>query len=103
MNGGEVHAKINKANGTSEQSIEVEGVPADLVLDSDVTLAVGSGMFRIELLGEDDQVTLTLEARDGQTVSGHGQMILDDFGEASYRVTAEEAEKVEYAIVYTFR
>jgi hypothetical protein len=104
MNGGTVREQLGKANGSSTQTIEVEGGSVQ-VLDADVTLSVGKGTFKIELLGEggDDPVTLVLEAGDGQTVSGHGQMVVDSFGEANYRVTAANAENVEYHIVYTFR
>jgi hypothetical protein len=102
MSGGDVTAEISKANGTAERDIEVTGT-ADLVMEVDVTLSVGKGSYKIELLGEDDQVTLALEARDGETVSGHGQMVPDSFGEASYRVTALEAEDVAYSLEYTFR
>lgn len=100
--GGELNVQIKRANGTAEQEIEV-GQGAGLVLEADVTLTVEKGIYKIELLGEDDRVSLTLEARDGQTVSGHGQMVVDAFDEASYRVTATEAENVEYTIRYTFR
>ena len=48
-------------------------------------------------------MTLTLEARDGQQVSGRGLMAVDSFGEASYRVTAVEAENVEYRLVFVYR
>jgi hypothetical protein len=102
MSGGNVTAEISKANGTTIRDIEVTGT-ADLVMEVDVTLSVGKGSYKIELLGEDDQVTLTLEARDGETVSGHGQMVPDSFGEARYRVTALEAENVAYSLEYTFR
>lgn len=101
-NGGNLTTKVNKANGSIEEEIEVEG-GAGLILDADVTLSVEKGSFKIELLGENEQVTLTLEARDGQAVSGHGQMVVDTFDEANYRVTATEAENVEYTIEYTFR
>ena len=102
MNGGNLTTKIKKANGSIEEEIEVDGGPG-LILDADVTLSVERGSFKIELLGENGQVTLTLEARDGQAVSGHGQMVVDTFDEANYRVTATEAENVEYTIEYTFR
>ena len=101
-NGGSLHTKIGKANGTSEQSIETES-SGGLILEADVTLSVGKGHFKIELLDADDVASLTLEASDGQTVSGQGQMVADAFGEANYRVTATEAENVEYTIEYTFR
>ncbi len=100
-NGGSLEVQINKANGNSTQDIEVDYSAAS-ALEADVTLSVEKGAFKIELLGEDDQVTLTLEARDGQAVSGHGRMAVT-FSEASYRVTAVEAEGVEYTIEYTFR
>ncbi len=101
MNGGLVSASARKANGTSKKEIEIDGGGVS-ALDADVTLSVGSGAYTIELLGEDDKVTLTLEARAGETVSGHGQMDVT-FDSAYFRVTAEEAENVEYSIAYTFR
>lgn len=100
--GGSVAARINKANGSATQTIEVEGGEG-LLLDSDVVLSVGSGTYKIELLGENDEVTLTLEAQGGQAVSGHGQMVVDSLGNARYRVTATEAQEVEYSIDYVFR
>jgi hypothetical protein len=103
MSGGALEVGISKANGTAEQDIEVGEGNTGLILEADVTLTVEKGSFQIELLGEDDQVTLTLAARDGETVSGHGQMVVDAFGDASYRVTATEAENVAYTIEYTFR
>ena len=100
--GGDVTVEISKANGTAKQNIEDAGNP-DVELEVDVTLAVGKGSYRIELLGKDEQVTLALEARDGETVTGHGQMVTDLIGEASYRVTAVDAENVDYVLEYTFR
>ena len=100
--GGSVIVEISKANGTSEKSIETGG-SGGVVLETDLTLAVGKGSYKIELLGQDDQVTLALEARDGETVSGHGQMVTDSFGEASFRVTAVEAENVAYSLEYRFQ
>ena len=74
-----------------------------MTLDATVTLAVGKGTFRIELLGADEQVIMTVEAKDGQTLEDSGTMVADSFGEASYRVTATNAENVTYQIVFTFR
>ena len=102
MSGGEESARADKANGTIEKGIEFDGA-SGLILDADVTLSVGKGSFKIELIGEDGEVTLTLEARDGEAVSGNGWMAVDSFGEANYRVTATEAENVEYTIEYTYR
>jgi hypothetical protein len=100
--GGDLSAAISKANGAIEKDIEAAD-SADLVMDVDVTLAVGKGSYKIELLGQDKEVTLSLRAHDGQTVTGHGQMVTDAFGTASYRVTAEDAENVDYVLEYTFR
>ncbi|MGD8488122.1 MAG: hypothetical protein PVG54_19975 [Anaerolineae bacterium] len=101
-NGGRIETTIQKANGTITEDIEVDST-GSLVLETDVTLSVGEGTYKIELLGEDGEVTLVLEARGGQAISGHGQMVTDAFGEASYRVTATEAEDVQYTLDYTFR
>jgi hypothetical protein len=102
MTGGKVTTRIGQANGTITEEIEVEDI-AGLILDSTVALSVGGGSFKIELLGEDDQVTLTLEAGPGESVEGQGWMVTDSFGAASYRVTAVEAKDVEYVIEYVFR
>jgi hypothetical protein len=102
MDGGDLQVRIDKANGAALQDLETEGHPGE-VLDAKVTLTVGKGSFRIDLLGEEDEVTLALEASAGQTVQGEGWMVTDAFGEASYRVTADEAEEVAYTIDYTFR
>jgi hypothetical protein len=102
MNGGQERAAVRTANGTSTR--QLEDLPnAGGWLDADVTLSVEKGSFKIELLGENDEVTLTLEARDGQAVSASGAMAVDSFGEASYRITAVEAENAEYTIVYVYR
>jgi hypothetical protein len=100
--GGDVTVGISKANGTAKQSIEV-AQGAGREMEVDVTLAVGKGTYRIELLGKGDQVTLALEARDGETTSGHGTMVTDSFGEANYRVTAVDAENVDYVLEYSFQ
>ncbi len=104
MTGGSRSVTIGKANGTITEDIEIgTGSLAGLVLDANVTLSVGMGSYKIELLGDDDEVTLALAAANGQTVSGQGWMATDGFGEAHYRVTAVEAEDVSYTIEYTFR
>lgn len=102
MTGGKVTTRVGQANGTITEEIEVEDITG-LILDAKVTLSVGGGSFKIELLDEDGQVTLALEASDGQTVEGQGWMVTDSFGAASYRVTAVDASDVEYAIEYVFR
>jgi outer membrane usher protein FimD/PapC len=99
--GGDVSASVGKANGTSTKDLETQASGA--ILDASVTLSVGAGSYKIELLGDNDEVTLALEAHGGETVSGQGWMVADAFGDASYRVTAVEAEDVQYQIEYTFR
>ena len=100
--GGILTVEIERANGSSEKSIELQG-GAGVALDAHVTLAVGMGSYKIELLGAGGEVTLALEARAGETVEGQGLMVADSFGEASYRISAQEAGKVTYVIEYTFR
>ena len=90
-----------KANGSIERDIEVDG-SLNAAVEADVTLSVEKGTFKIELIGRNDEATLSLEASDGQVVSGHGWMAVDSFGEMSYRITAVDAENVEYTIEYTF-
>jgi PBP1b-binding outer membrane lipoprotein LpoB len=100
--GGMVTEGMGKANGTITKEIET-GASGEVILDANVILKVGKGSYKIELLGENDEVTLVLEAQGGDALSGRGWMVTDTFGDASYRVTAVEAEGVEYSIEYTFR
>lgn len=100
--GGQVTVTASKANGSSTRNIGTAAGGA-VILDATVVLKVGEGSYKIELLGENDEVTLVLEAQGGEAVSGIGWMVTDGFGEASYRVTAVEAEGVEYRIEYVFR
>ena len=100
--GGRVTVATGKANGTSTKDIET-AASGEEILDANVVLMVGQGSYKIELLGENDEVTLVLEAQDGEALSGQGWMVTDAFGDASYRVTAVEAWEVEYRIEYTFR
>ena len=102
LRGGDLQVRIKKANGSATQDIEVDG-GGGLTLETLVTLTAESGSFKIELLGEDDTVTLVLNALPGETVSGYGTMVVDTFGDASYRVTATEAVNVEYTMAYTFQ
>jgi len=99
--GGKITVSVGEANGTSTKDLETQISTA--ILDATVILKVGRGSYKIELLGENDEVTLALGALGGETVSGQGWMAVDAFGDASYRVTAVEAEDVEYSIEYTFR
>jgi hypothetical protein len=100
------HAKANglTTRDVGEDDVELDDiVSAGDVLEVDLTLAVGKGSFKIELLGQDGQVTLALEARDGETLAGHGQIVVDDSGNVPYRVTAVEAENVDYYMEYTIQ
>lgn len=95
---GEIDVHVGSAHGTVTKDIEFDY--EDAIVDVDVTLAVEQGAFKLELLGEDDEVTLVLEASSGQQVSGSGYMVTDTFGEGEYRATASEAEGVHYHISY---
>lgn len=100
--GGRVTVATGKANGTSTKDLET-AANGTAILDANVILKVGKGSYKIELLGENDEVTLVLEAQGGEALSGQGWMVTDAFGDARYRVTAVEAEDVEYSIEYVFR
>jgi hypothetical protein len=99
--GGEVDVRIGSANGTGTRDIEFGY--SDAVVEVEVTLQVQEGSVTLEFLGEDDQVTLTLEARGGEEVSGTGTMVTDAFGEGEYRITANKARGVAYHISYWIR
>ena len=99
--GGSVSVTIGKANGTSTKTLETGATGA--ILDAEVILTAARGSYKIELLGEDGEVTLALEAKDGEALRGQGWMVTDSFGEASYRVTAVQAEDVVYSIEYVYR
>ena len=100
--GGQLAVSARKANGTSTKTLET-AASSGAILDATVVLKVGKGSYKIELLGENDEVTMVLEAQGAEAVSGIGWMVSDAFGEASYRVTAAEAEDVEYRIEYVYR
>lgn len=100
--GGQLAVSARKANGTSTKTLET-AASSGAILDATVVLKVGKGSYKIELLGENDEVTMVLEAQGAEAVSGIGWMVTDAFGEASYRVTAVEAENVEYRIEYVYR
>lgn len=100
--GGQLTVSSGKASGASTRTLET-AASGEAILDATVVLKVGQGSYKIELLGENDEVTMVLEAQGGEAVSGIGWMVTDAFGDASYRVTAVEAEDVEYRIEYVFR
>jgi hypothetical protein len=97
--GGWVEVSVRSANGSATQGIEVDA--SGLRLDTDVTLEVDEGVFTIELLDADGNVTLALQATPGNPASGRGYMEVD-FDEAEYRVTAEEAKGVHYRLDFRF-
>ncbi|MGD2147817.1 MAG: hypothetical protein PVH41_14065 [Anaerolineae bacterium] len=97
--GGFVERSIRRANGSITEEIDLNGSGGRL--DTTVTLEVEEGVFTIELLDADDNVTLSLEATPGNPVSGQGYMETV-FGNAQYRVRAEEAKGVRYRLDFTF-
>ncbi len=99
--GGEIDAHIDSASGSITKDVEFNC--ADCFVDVEVTLQVGQGSFKLEFLGEDDEVTLALEASPGEQARGTGYMITDGFGEGEYRVTADEGQDVSYHISYQLR
>jgi hypothetical protein len=95
---GFVEKSMRRANGSITEEIEVDGAGGRL--DATVTLEVEEGRFSIELLDADDNVTLSLEATPGNPASGQGYMETV-FGNARYRVRAEEAKGVRYRLDFT--
>ena len=100
---GEIEVRIGSADGSITKELEIALDYGDAIVDVEVTLAVDKGSYRMEFLGEDQEVTLTLEASNGEQASGTGYVVTDTFGEAQFRVTAEEAEGVSYHINYRVR
>ena len=98
---GEIDVRINSANGSVRKSVELDNSTG--IVDVEVTLKVEKGAFKIELLGDEDEVTLVLEAGSGQKPSGSGHMVTDGFGGGEYRVTAVEAKRVAYHILCRVR
>ena len=93
--GGWVKGSLRSANGTIDETIELK--QWDKKLEANVTLEVGGGNCRIELLNGQRSVTLSLEATPGQPVSGSGPME-SSFGKARYRLVAAKAKNVKYRI-----
>ncbi len=97
--GGWLEKSIRSANGSVTQSLEV-GV-SGLRLETYVTLEVEEGLFTIELLDEERNPTLSLQASPGNPASGRGYMV-SRAGDANYRVIAEEAKGVHYRLEFEF-
>ena len=92
--GGWMETSTRSANGSAVRDLELE--LSNVRLDTTVVLEVGEGAFHIELLDGKDNVTLSLKATPGQPAEGSGYMETDTFGDAEYRVTAEDAKQVHY-------
>jgi len=93
--GGWIEGGIKSANGTIDETIELE--KWDQCLEANVTLEVDRGNCRFELLDGQRNVILSLEAIPGQMVSGSGPME-SSFGKARYRLVAAKAKNVKYRI-----
>lgn len=100
-NRGEIDVQVGSANGSVTKDVEFDY--EDAIVDVEVTLEVEQGTFKLEFLGEGEEITLVLQASSGQQVSGSGYMVTDSFGEGEYRVTATEAEGIHYHIAYRVR
>jgi len=101
MQDGWFEKSIKKANGSAIQKIEAD--QPGRRLEATVTLEVGEGTFGIELLDQEGNGTLSLEAAPGRPASGSGTMETNAFGEARYRVTAVEARDVKYRIEFDIK
>ena len=95
-----------RAHGTTIKDLRDDDVDLGTILhrgdwvDVWVELSVGQGMFRIEILGEDDVVMLAVQARDGEQLERRGHTAVSSSGTVRYRLTAVEAEDIRYAISY---
>lgn len=98
---GWIEISARKVNGSSVRDLELQW--GDARVDTTVALEVGAGSLRIELLDEDDNPTLSLEATPGQPASGSGYVDTDWDGEGSYRMTAAEAENVRIRFEFEVR
>jgi len=98
---GWIEISARKVNGSSVRDLELQW--GDARVDTTVALEVGAGSLRIELLDEDDNSTLSLEATPGQPASGSGYVDTDWDGEGSYRMTAAEAENVRIRFEFEVR
>jgi hypothetical protein len=82
------------------KDVELSSFASGGTVAVDVILSLDAGSYKIELLGQGGDVTSTIEASGGESVSGRGEMAVDSFGEASFRVTAVEAQGVEYTMTF---
>jgi len=105
-NTGFVEASAARAHGTIIKDLRDDDEELGRILrraswlDVWVELSVGQGLFRIEVLGEDDAVMLAVQARDGESLERRGHTVVSSSGTVRYRVTAVEARDVEYVINY---
>lgn len=90
--GGWIEITARKINGSSVRDLELGW--GGVRVETAVAVEVGSGSLSIELLDEEDNVTLSVAATPGNPASGTGYVDTDWDGEANYRMTAEEAQDV---------
>lgn len=97
---GSLTKTIRKANGSTTKDLGLDDVfsPGDEVY-IDATLGVSAGYFKMEFL-DGDEVVLELYATFGEPDQGTAVVRVDALGEIRYRVTAENAEKVEIAVKF---
>lgn len=88
---------IKQANGLTTETIKLKDVK-NRRLETEVKLEVERGNVRLELLDNKGQPTVSITSTPRQTVLGKGYLVADASGLIKYRITAIEAENINYSL-----
>ncbi len=87
---------ILQANGSTTETIKLKDVN-NRRLNTKVELKVRRGTVCLELLDDKGQPTSSLVATPGKPALGKGYLVADVSSAVKYRITAIEAENIEYS------
>jgi hypothetical protein len=88
---------IKQANGSTTETIKLEEVN-NSHLNTEVKLEVSRGTVFLELLDDNGQPTASVVSTPGKPGVVRGHLVADASGAVRYRITATEAENIEYSL-----
>ncbi len=93
---------LPKTNGTTTQTIKLGDFGIKNIgnhrVNTNVRLKVRRGTARLELLDSKGQPTASIASIPGKRALGKGYLVTDASGALKLRITASEAENIEYKI-----
>ncbi|MDF5738007.1 MULTISPECIES: hypothetical protein [unclassified Nostoc] len=89
---------ILQANGSTTETIQLKDV-SNRSLNTKVELKVRRGTVYLELLDDKGQPTSSLVATPGKPALSKGYLVADVSSVVKYRITAIEAQNIEYSFI----